>query len=86
MKQAFITLDSEIANAYLGAPIAQRKQLDYIVNSWLKNIFYRKESSKKKLFETMAEIGREAKANGLTPEILDHLLKEIKQERKNAKN
>ena len=83
MKHASINLDKEVANAYLEAPSDQRKKLDHIVNSWLKNIFYRKNDAKKKLFETMDEIGRMAKANGLTPEILEEILQEIKLERKN---
>ena len=85
MKQAYITLDTKVANAYLGAPSKERKKLDYIVNSWLKNIFYGKKDPKQKLFDTMSEAGKEAQANGLTPEILEQLLGEIRQDRKNEK-
>ncbi|MBW8050034.1 MAG: hypothetical protein FVQ77_06785 [Cytophagales bacterium] len=86
MKQAYIALDTDVSNAYLGAPRNQQKKLDYIVNSWLKNIFYRKKDPKQKLFDTMEETGREAQANGLTPEILEQILREIKQEMKNENN
>lgn len=85
MKQASIILDKEIAGAYLGAPGSQRKKLDYIINSWLKNIFSRDKDPKQQLFKTMEEMAAQAKANGLTPEILDQILLEIKQERRNEK-
>ena len=85
MKQVSISLNPEIASAYMQATAEERRKVNYIVNSWLKNIFYRKKDSKQKLFETMDEIGREAQANGLTPEILEQILQEINREMKNEK-
>ncbi|PIX35873.1 MAG: hypothetical protein COZ59_04105 [Bacteroidetes bacterium CG_4_8_14_3_um_filter_31_14] len=85
MRQATISLNSEIASVYLKATPEYRKKVDYMVNRWLKNIFYRRKDSKEKLFETMNEIGREAQANGLTPEILEQILLEINRDMKNEK-
>jgi len=82
MKQAAISLDSDIASAYLKATAEERKKVNYIVNSWLKNIFYRKKEPKQKLFETMDQIGKVAQANGLTPEILQEILQDIKNEKR----
>ena len=85
MKHAYITLDAKVANAYLGAPGKERNKLDYIVNSWLKNILYRKNDPKQQLFDPMDKAGAEAKAKGLIPEILDQILREIKQDMRNEK-
>lgn len=85
MKQVSISLNPEIASAYLKTTSMERKKVDYIVNSWLKNVFSRKKDRKQKLFKTMNEIGREAHAKGLTAEILEQMLVEIKQDMKNEK-
>ncbi|MFA4852257.1 MAG: hypothetical protein WC868_05735 [Bacteroidales bacterium] len=81
MKQVSISLNPEIARAYQQATDEERQKVNYIVNSWLKNIFYRKKDSKQKLFETMDQIGRIAEANGLTPEILNEILNQIEHEK-----
>lgn len=85
MKQVSISLNPDVARAYQQTTIEYRQKVNYIVNSWLKNIFYRKKDSKEKLFETMDEIGREAQANGLTPEILEQIIQEINREMKNER-
>lgn len=85
MTQVSISLNPEVARAYKQATVKERQKVNYIVNSWLKNIFYRKKDPKEKLFETMAEAGREAQANGLTPEILEQILLEINRDMKNEK-
>jgi hypothetical protein len=80
MKQVSISLKPEIAKAYLQASEEDRRKVNDIVNRWLKNIFFRKKESREKLFEVMNDIGMEAKASQLTPEILDRILSEIKEE------
>ena len=81
MKQVTISLDPEVAKAYRKATVKERQKVNYIVNSWLKNIFYRKKDSKQKLFETMDQIGKIAEANGLTVDILNEILNEIEHEK-----
>ncbi len=82
MKQVSISLNPEVAKAYQQATIEERQKVNYIINSWLKNIFYREKDNKQKLFETMDQIGKIAEANGLTPEILNEILNEIKHEKR----
>ena len=76
MKQVSINLDPEIASAYQKATVEERKKVDYIVNSFLKNIFKKKADARKELFELMQTAGRIAQANGLTPEKLDEIINE----------
>jgi len=76
MKQVTISLDPEIASAYQKASAEERKKVDFIVNSWLKNIFVKKADARKELLEIMQTAGKIAQANGLTPEILQDILNE----------
>jgi hypothetical protein len=50
--------------------------VDYIVNSWLKSIFFKKADAREELLEIMQTAGKIAQANGLTPEKLLEILNE----------
>ncbi len=76
MKEVSISLNPEIANAYLSATAEERKKVDYIVNSWLKTIFIKKAAAREELFEIMQTAGKIAQSNGLTPEKLLEILNE----------
>ena len=80
MKQVSISLNPEVAKAYLQATAEDRQKVNSIVNRWLKNIFLRKKEPKEKLFETIDELGIEAQTKGLTPEILEQILHEINED------
>ncbi|TVR76650.1 MAG: hypothetical protein EA412_13160 [Chitinophagaceae bacterium] len=85
MKQSAIKLNDKVAKAYENTPPKERKKLDDIVNRWLSNIFSRSTDPVKKLFNTMEEIGVEANEKGITPQALDEILEEIKEEMRHEK-
>lgn len=76
MKQVAISLETDVASAFLKAKPQMRKKAETLVNLWLKNLFISKAMAKKELFKTMDRIGATAQSNGLTPEILERLLNE----------
>ena len=67
-----LTVDSEAARAYHSASPEERRKIDLLLNLSLREAT----SSKKSLKEVMAEIGENARARGLTPEILQSILDE----------
>ncbi len=76
MEQISITLEPDVASAFLKAKPQIRQKAETLVNLWLKNLFTRKSKSHEELFELMDQISKIAQANGLTPEILDEILNE----------
>lgn len=67
-----IPLDPKTARAYdLAAPEEKRK-IQALLSLWLRELTARKNPS---LQQVLDEVGCKAKAQGLTPEILDSLLK-----------
>jgi hypothetical protein len=76
MTQVAISLETDVASAFLKAKPQMRKKAETLVNLWLKDLFVSKARTKKELFEIMQTAGKIAQANGLTPEILDRLLNE----------
>ncbi|NCO55708.1 MAG: hypothetical protein COS14_13790 [Bacteroidetes bacterium CG02_land_8_20_14_3_00_31_25] len=76
MKQVAISLETDVASAFLRAKPQMRKKAETLVNLWLKDLFISKARAKKELFEIMQTAGKIAQANGLTPEILEQLLNE----------
>ena len=66
-----ITVDPDLADAYRAASDQDRRKLDLLLNLRLRDVTRTGES----LLDVMAEITRNARARGLTPEILDELLR-----------
>ncbi|EAZ91102.1 hypothetical protein [Crocosphaera chwakensis] len=69
METITLQVDPEIAKAYREAEPEKQQKISIIVNNWLKSII--QEKSLEKIIEEMQE---QAKANGLTQEILDKIL------------
>jgi hypothetical protein len=68
-----IQVDSEAASAFNKAPAEEQRKMEALVSLWLKEIA---SADTRPLKEVMDEIGREAQRRGMTPEILDSLLKD----------
>jgi hypothetical protein len=67
-----IPLDAQTAQAYSSASPEERKKLEALVSLWLRSLTAGKYPSLQKALD---EIGHKAEAKGLTPEILDSLMK-----------
>lgn len=76
MKQVPISLDSNVAAAFLNAGQRERNKAEYLINIWLKNIFFSKTRARQELFDAMEKAGKIAQSKGLTPEILQQILDE----------
>ncbi len=76
MATEMITLqvDLETAQAFKAAPAEEREKLQVLLGIWLKG--FAKADAAASLKETMNEISQKAQSRGLTPEILDSILKE----------
>lgn len=74
MPKATITIppDAETARAYNAAPPEQKRKMQALLSLWLRELAASEYPS---LEEVLDEVGRKAKARGLTPEQLDALLK-----------
>lgn len=82
MEQVSIPLNDETASLYLRANREKKRKAEFLVNFWLKDFFKTRKKAKDELFEIMDEISAIAKSNGLTPQILEEILTEIKNEKK----
>ena len=71
MQTINIQVTPEAAKAFRNASASERKKLELLLNLRLLEV----SRSRKPLEEVMREISRSAQARGLTPEILDELLK-----------
>ncbi|MCG5059439.1 MAG: hypothetical protein KA714_16025 [Limnoraphis sp. WC205] len=71
METITIQVDPEIAKAYREAEPEKQQKIATLVNNWLKSII--QEKSLEKIIEEMQE---QAKANGLTQDILEKILEE----------
>jgi hypothetical protein len=67
-----IPLDPETARAYNSAPAEEKRKIQALLSLWLRELAAGEYPS---LQQTLDEVGRKAKARGLTPEMLDFLLK-----------
>ena len=67
-----IAVDPDLANAYRAASDQDRRKLDLLLNLRLREITRTGES----LHDVMTEITRNARARGLTLEILEELLED----------
>jgi hypothetical protein len=66
-----IEVDADAARAYSAASVEEKRKLQLLLNLRLREIMA---SPARSLREVMDEIGAQAEARGLTPEILDSLL------------
>lgn len=67
-----IAVDPDLADAYRAASDQDRRKLDLLLNLRLRDVTRTGES----LHDVMAEITQNARARGLTPEILEELLRD----------
>jgi len=67
-----IPLDAQTARAYSSASPEEKKKIEALLSVWLRALTAGQYPS---LQQVLDDIGRKADANGLTPEILDSLLK-----------
>jgi len=67
-----IPLDPQTARAYESAPPEQKRKIQALLSLWLRELAAGESPS---LQQVLDDAGRKAKERGLTPEILDSLLK-----------
>lgn len=68
-----LQIDPEAAQIFKTATAEEREKLQVLLSIWLKDLGTGGSHS---LRDTMDEISDKAKARGLTPEVLDEILKE----------
>ena len=68
-----LEVDADSARAFSAAPAAERRKLELLLGLRLRKLTVR---PARPLKEVMDDIGREAEARGLTPDILDSLLRD----------
>lgn len=68
-----IPLDPETARAYDSAPPEEKRKIQVLLSLWLRELAAGEYRS---LQQALDDVGRKAKARGLTAEILDSLLKD----------
>ena len=67
-----IPLDPETARVYNSAAPEERRKLQALLSLWLRELAVGQRAS---LQQVLDDVGRKATAQGLTPEILESLLK-----------
>jgi hypothetical protein len=67
-----IPLDPETARAYDSASPEVKRKMEALLSLWLRQLAA---GEPRGLQQTLDEVGRKAKARGLTPEMLDSILK-----------
>lgn len=67
-----ISLDPQTARAYDSATPEDKRKIQALLSLWLRELATSKYPS---LQQVLDEVGRKAKAQGLTPETLDSILK-----------
>lgn len=67
-----ISVDSDVASAYMSASEPERRKLDLLMNLRLRDAT----RSKTSLADIMRNIGQNAQQQGLTPEILKSIIDE----------
>ena len=67
-----VPLDPEAAKAYNAAPLDDQRKIKALLSLWLRDLAKAEPSDLKKL---MDDVSRKARAQGITPEILESLLK-----------
>ena len=71
MKAITIEVDPDVAKAYREANPTERKKIQLLVNTWLKNTMQRRS-----LDDIIYELQSQASATELTQDILDQLLQD----------
>ena len=72
-KAITIAVDADAADAYAAAPWEQQRKIQLLLSMYLRDITLR---PRRPLREVMQELAAEAAANGLTPEILESILRD----------
>lgn len=67
-----VSVDADVADAYRAVSDGDRRKLDLLINLRLREATH----SKRTLRDIMQDISRNAQRRGLTPEILQSILKE----------
>jgi len=67
-----IPLDAQTARAYNSAAPEEKRKIQALLSLWLRELAAGEYSS---LQQVLDDVGRKAKDRGLTPELLDSLLK-----------
>ncbi len=67
-----IPLDAQTARAYNSAPPDEQRKIQALLSLWLRELASGEYPSLQKVLD---EVGNKATARGLTPEVLDSLLK-----------
>lgn len=75
MNTISIHVPDSLANIYEKANKEKKKKAEQYINAWLKS-FLNSKSTDDSLFEIMEKTTAIAHKNGLTPEILDQLMKD----------
>jgi hypothetical protein len=75
MENITIQVPSYIARAFEKADNSVKRNAEIYINAWLSDFFSEKPANEQ-LFAIMKKATDQAKANGLTPEKLDELLKD----------
>jgi hypothetical protein len=73
MPTIIINVDAEAAAAFHNASAEDRRNYEFLLGRYLKELLFKKP---RPLREVMDEIGQHAQARGITPEILDSILKD----------
>jgi hypothetical protein len=68
-----IQVDPEVARAYQDAPPDDQKKMRALLSLWLRDLAASESATLK---EIMSEVSQRAQARGLTPELVEELLKE----------
>lgn len=71
-EKIMIPVDAQAARAYNAAPPEDRKKMEALLALWLSDLLAAKPATLKQI---MDEVSRKARARGLTPDLLDSLLK-----------
>ena len=67
-----IPLDPQTAQVYNSAPVEDKRKIQALLGLWLRELA---RSDERSLQQILDEAGRKAQARGLTPEMLESLLK-----------
>jgi len=68
-----IEVDREAARAYKAAPPADQRKMGVLLSLWLKDVAMAEPAALKQM---MSDLSKKARERGLTPEVLERLLKE----------
>ena len=68
-----IRVDGDAAKAYQTAPPNQQRKMEALLSLWLEDVATAEPATLKRM---MTDLSKKARARGLTPELLDNLLRE----------